>query len=50
MRDDVGKNWTLRLSGRPYQTDMCDVNVPPELPGRVVRPPTFESAYENVAS
>jgi hypothetical protein len=50
MRDDVGKNWTLRVSGWPYQTDVRDVNVLPELPGRDVRPPIFDPANENVAS
>jgi hypothetical protein len=39
MRDDVGKNWALRVSGWPYQTDARDVNVLRELPGRDVRPP-----------
>jgi len=50
MRDDVGKKWSLRVSEWPYQTDVCDVNVLPELPGRDVRPPIFNPAYKNVAS
>jgi hypothetical protein len=50
MRDDVGKKWTLQVSEWPYQNDVRDVNVLPELPGRDVRPPIFDRAYENVAS
>jgi hypothetical protein len=47
IRHDIGKNWTLRVSGRPYQTDVRDVNV---LPGRVVRPPICDPANAIIAS
>jgi hypothetical protein len=50
LRDDVGKNWTLRVSGRPYQTDERDVNGLHELPGWDGRPPAFDPACENVTS
>ena len=49
IRDDVGKNWTLRVLGRPYQTDVRDVNGLPELRGRDVLTPIFDPANENVA-
>jgi hypothetical protein len=38
------------VSGRPYQTDVRDVNGLPELPGRDARPPIFDPACDNVTS